>query len=274
MSVSQVSQPNSREGNNQPSRYRCRKYVFTLNNYVDSDVSTISDFLKKSSKLFCFGKEVGQNGTHHLQGYMEFKNQRDWEKLCVDCPPFSRCWSSKARGNLKDNYNYTSKERGSFYYHGFKPEKMNYVEVIDVFFDWQLEIIDTLKSKPDNRVIHWYWEPKGCTGKTTFQKWLITNVKDLSIIVLCGKSADMKNGIIEFMDSNNETPDVILINIPRSSLDYVSYTGIEEVKDMLFYSGKYKGGQVCGMCPHVICFANEGPNLDGVSRDRWNIRKI
>ena len=68
----------------------------------------------------------------------------------------------------------------------------------------------------------------------------------------------MKNGVIQYKINNDDCePELIVINLPRSfNSEYLSYTGIEEVKDMCFYSGKYEGGQVVGNCPHLIIFAN------------------
>ena len=112
----------------------------------------------------------------------------------------------------------------------------------------------------------------GCRGKTTLQKYIYTHYK--KCIVLSGKASDMKNGIIEYEKKNNILPEIVLINVPRSSKDYISYTGIEEIKDMFFYSGKYEGGMVCGANPHVICFANDEPEREKMSADRWRITCI
>ena len=69
-----------------------------------------------------------------------------------------------------------------------------------------------------------------------------------------------------------KTPELIIVNLTKTlDLDYVSYTGIEETKDMLFYSGKYEGGMICGECPHLIIFSNELPSLTGVDPTRWKI---
>jgi hypothetical protein len=70
-------------------------------------------------------------------------------------------------------------------------------------------------------------------------------------------------------------PEIVLINIPKSfDQEYLSYTGIEEVKDMLFYSGKYEGGQVDGNPPFVFVFSNIPPEVDKLSEDRWMIYNI
>ena len=134
---------------------------------------------------------------------------------------------------------------------------------------YQQKILDILKKEPDERTIHWIAGSSGNEGKTTFCKYL---VRFHNAIMLGGKSADMKNGIIEYKKTNGYTPELILINLPRSfNKDYLSYTGIEEVKDMLFYSGKYEGGMIDGNCPHLIIFSNQTPDAKLLSPDRWQI---
>lgn len=257
-------------GNNQTPSFECRKYVFTLNNYTDEDKTMIKEYLDKTATKFVFGEEVGEKGTPHLQGYMEFKTAKKWSTICNGCKSFKRAWSNKAKGKLEENYDYTTKE-GKFVYNGFKPEKLKYTVNIELY-DWEKTIMEDLNSTPDDRTINWIWEPKGCRGKTTFQKYIYTHCKN--VVVLSGKSADMKNGIVQYIQKNEETPDIVLINVPRSSQEYVSYEGIESIKDMFFFSGKYEGGMVCGANPHVYIFANEPPPTEKLSADRWKIIKI
>jgi len=61
-----------------------------------------------------------------------------------------------------------------------------------------------------------------------------------------------------------------LINIPKCQ-DHISWGGIEQVKDMFFYSPKYEGGMVCGPSPHVMIFSNKEPSMEAMSQDRWKI---
>ena len=79
----------------------------------------------------------------------------------------------------------------------------------------------------------------------------------------------MKNGIIQYIAENGDPPSFIVVNLPRSfNSDYLSYTGLEEVKDMFFYSGKYEGGMVDGNPPHLWIFSNELPDISMCSSDR------
>lgn len=95
------------------------------------------------------------------------------------------------------------------------------------------------------------------------------------VIVLSGKADDMKHAIVQYKDTNKRFPKIVLINIPRSFDDkYISYTGLEAVKDMFFFSGKYEGGMICGPSPHVMIFANRPPTREAMSADRWRIFDI
>lgn len=148
----------------------------------------------------------------------------------------------------------------------------SYVEEIENLYDWELDILALLDTEPDKRTLHWFWEPNGCAGKTTFQKYIYSHRED--VVVLSGKAADMKNGIVNYLETNKRAPRIVLINIPKCSASFVSYTGLEEIKDMFFFSGKYEGGMLCGKCPHVLLFANEPPDVSKMSSDRFQTKQL
>jgi len=206
----------------------------------------------------------------HLQGMV-------WCKLkCRDtCFKLLKSANFRKLKDVDDTANYCNKDEshdGVYRTNWGFPEPA-YVEEIDELYKWEIDIIELLKTEPDKRTIHWFWEPNGCAGKTTFQKYLYTRME--RIVVLSGKAADMKMRIVQFKEQNNGAlPRIVLINIPCSCLDFVSYTGIEEIKDMFFFSGKYEGGDVHGKCPHVICFANEEPCYAKMTSNRFVVKNI
>lgn len=50
-----------------------KNYCFTINNYTDEEYSGILCSLRSKSKYFIIGKEIGDSGTPHLQGYCSLR---------------------------------------------------------------------------------------------------------------------------------------------------------------------------------------------------------
>lgn len=255
-----VSSSSSKELNN-----ALYKYDFVLNNYTNIEVCQIKETLSKICKKALFGFETGEEGTPHLQGYISLTKKERYTGL-HKLPGLERCSFRKVRN--EDALVKYCKKDGNFWEYP-KP----YTVEIENFKDWQLEIIDIINQEPDSRSIHWFWEENGGIGKTTFQKYIYTHYPNT--IVCGGKAADMKHCVVDYLDKNKNLPKIILMNLPKTQeLNYFSYTGVEEVKDMFFHSGKYEGGMVCGENPHVLIFANEPPRKDNMALDRWFIKHI
>lgn len=93
-------------------RRLARGWCFTINNYTFDDI--LSLFVLDVDYLV-FGFETGdKNGVSHIQGYLYVKNKIDFstlQKVMV------RAHLIKARGTLKQNYDYCGKS-GEFYSFG------------------------------------------------------------------------------------------------------------------------------------------------------------
>lgn len=97
---------------------RCKRYCFTLNNYtVDFDYAA-----KLRSHVRCvrfvFGREVGANGTRHLQGFIEFSAQVRFVELADFLPAH---WES-TRGSAMQNFQYCTKEKDFTTHGNWEPE--------------------------------------------------------------------------------------------------------------------------------------------------------
>ncbi len=236
------------------------RWSFTVHNYTDDDWCSISSSIRAMCRFGIMAKETGKSGeTPHIQGYLEFKTKKRPKSLFEN----QTIHWEKSKGNKNHNIDYIEKEGGEIW---------RFPEVYKVELDlypWQEELVTILKTKPNDRTIHWIWEETGCAGKTTFQKWVFTHMK--RVVVLSGKCEDMKNGIVQYQEKNGCLPEIVLVNIPRVNSNFVSIAGLEQIKDMFFYCGKYEGGMVCGPNPHVMVFANEPPDEDKMSADRWEV---
>ena len=136
-------------------------------------------------------------------------------------------------------------------------------------YDWQKQIIKYYAFEGDDRSIIWIYEKKGCSGKTSFAKYLSYFYGGLPV---GGRAVDIKYAIKAHFDTTERYPQLILVDIPRADENYVSYSAIENVKDSIFFSTKYEAaGCKSTFSPHIIVFANFPPNKEKLSKDRWII---
>lgn len=242
-----------------PSKYWC----FTLNNYTMEQLEHLEHYFKKTDTQYIMGLE-GQDKTPHIQGYVEFKKRlRPRETIKIKEIHWERC-----KGTKEQNIKYCSKEGN--YRTNMEIEKPleDPMEGL-TFYEWQTEILDMIKTKPDKRKIYWYYDEKGGAGKTTFVKHVCMKYPKKSIFIN-GKANDIKCAIasLEFK------PEICIFHFTRSVEDYVSYEALESVKDGIFFSGKYESSMFIMNCPHVLVFANFLPNEDKLSKDRWIIKNL
>ena len=238
-------------------------WSWTLNNYEMEQMEQMEHLLRHECEWFVFQEEVGENGTPHLQGTMKLRVKQRMTQLKKLNPKIH--W--EATRSVSASLAYCQKEKtrsGRQVVYGIEiPEPLE----IDEPYGWQLQVVDILKTKPDKRTIHWFWEPKGNVGKTTLCKYLVVKHNAL---MLTGKSTDM----FHMLAKNPTKRTLVIVDVPRSSAGYVNYGAIEQIKNGLVFSGKYEGAQLVFNSPHVIAFANSAPDLKEMSSDRWHIVQI
>ncbi len=97
---------------------RIRNFVFTLNNYTCEEVSTINALTSENSpvKYLIYGKEIGEGGTEHLQGYAELSKQQSLKQ--VKKLLSSRIHVEKRKGSAKQAITYCQKDDKTPYIYG------------------------------------------------------------------------------------------------------------------------------------------------------------
>jgi len=89
---------------------RSNRVCFTLNNYTDLEVENV----KKTKRRFIqFGKEIGEEGTPHLQGFVCFESAKTLSAV-KKCLQTQRVHLEIARGNVEQNLAYTGKDGDIF----------------------------------------------------------------------------------------------------------------------------------------------------------------
>lgn len=114
---------------------RAKHWTFTLNNYTDADIVSLRELSGRHRvEYLVFGREVGENGTPHLQGYVIFETPARF--TAVKSRISDRAHIEVARRPGGDAANYCKKE-GDFEEFGRCPDlvqgKRNDLER---FYDW------------------------------------------------------------------------------------------------------------------------------------------
>lgn len=250
------------EGNTKLPRCVPGKYwAFTLNNYEDDDVANLAKKFTEKKLEYLIGEEIGEEGTPHLQGFLRREKIMRPMEMIGD----KRIHWEKCGGSEMDNQRYCMKD-------GKYVTNMRVVK--DVVkergaLDWQEEIIELCDKEPDDRSIHWYWDEEGNIGKTKLAIHLALKYGKRFLYVN-GKASDIKCAIAQMKDK----PKVVVWGIPRTKQEYVDYAALEEVKDGIFFSGKYESGMVIYPNPHVIVLCNFPPETNKLSADRWIIKNL
>lgn len=258
----------SKGANGNTSVIRGRIWMFTWNNYSEEEKCEIIDWSQKQCIDCKINPEKGENGTPHLQGYWEFKSARAFSSLHKQWP---KLHLEKAR-NKEAAKAYCMKEDtrdGDTFDMKAIKDPLKGKEL----YEWQQEIINIIKEEPDERTIYWYWDKTGGGGKTSLAKHLCIKMPD-RILYLQGKANDLKYGVACFVEKNPNKLKCCIFDFSRSIENFVSYEGIECIKNGIFYNNKYESKMILYDNPHIIIFANFKPEKKKLSQDRWKITRI
>lgn len=213
-------------------------------------------------------EETTKDGKHHLQGFVAFKKGTRFKET-KELQAIKWCNASLA--SELSNKNYTTKSDsavpgGIWWSKGFA--KLTCIKGYSELYEWQREIWDMVKQPClDDRTVYWYYDQKGGNGKTALIKSLMHH---MDAFYFEGKTSDIGNRILAL----RHKPTICVMNLRRTQEGHVNYNAIEALKDGLISSGKYEGGACIWDPPHLVVMANFCPKLEGVTKERWVVRKL
>ncbi len=139
-----VPKGNTNKRDSKNVRNRARSWCFTLNNYKEEDVVTLSHNKWENLRIkkFCFQEEIGEkNKIPHLQGVVQFEESVSFTTLKAfhDKIHWEKC------RDLKGSIKYCSKENtrsGKLYHHGVLQKNLWKGKVVrEGIFEWDIKYI-------------------------------------------------------------------------------------------------------------------------------------
>lgn len=242
-----------------------KKWCFTFFPADDFDLAPLSTLLSREGR-YMFGEEIcPETKRKHLQGWIEFKTKvRPMERIKL----LKGAHWEKMKGSIDDNINYCSKE-GKVHTNIKIPRPLIDPLANRIPNEMQEEVLKLVKAQDysNDRNIYWFCDD-GNTGKTTVCKHICMNY---NAIVLSGRAADIKAGVASHIALKKEL-DIAIFHFVRSEEDYISYTAMENIKDGMYFSGKYESSMLLYNNPLVMVFANFEPDNERLTSDRWIVK--
>jgi len=288
-------------------------WCFTLNNYTEVDVQRLLSLETSELVSYCiFGRETGESGTPHLQGFISFVTRKTLAAAVALC---GQAHFTVTR-QVQNSITYCKKE-GNWTEFGIPPSSTSQGKRtdIDAFKDdvvqgnLDLKSIRTLHSEVYARYPRFCIEfvldhqPKPSVPNHPLRQWQQTLYQDLCLppdprkvvflVDIVGNSG--KTWFSHYFTNNDVRPSqvllpgkkadmayaldsttrVLFIDAPRSKQgEYLQYDFLEEVKNGYVFSSKYESRLKRLEPCHVVVSMNEEPDLTKLSFDRYDIRRL
>lgn len=261
-----------------PSIATARRYVFTLNNYSDDEQERLRT-LADSCRYLIFGREVGDSGTPHLQGFVVF---RDPVSFSVAKHRIGdRAHLEVTRGQSAQAADYCKKD-GDFEEFG-APFRQGRRNDWDAYKEWVISlgyvpsereiilhntslyaryskacvviakaVLESPRLTESEPRFGWQTQVAGRMSATTY------NARSIDFVVNpdgnAGKSWMCQYALTKWptrvqvlrigkrddlAHCIDETKDMFLLDVPRGQMEFLRYEVLEMLKDKMVFSPKY-----------------------------------
>lgn len=276
-----------------------RNWCFTINNWNDGDCELLE---KMPTKFLIYGKETGENGTPHLQGYVQM--QKKIRLTGLKKLHRTAHWEI-AKGSPQQNIEYCSKD-GDVYRKGVVSVERERNDLRKFMEDVKEGMVDPKLLRENHpEVMAMYprfaedyvqdHEEAPLLKTHPLKEWqqelnqvLNREPDDRSIMfVVDPRGGAGKTWFAKYYCSLHENAQVmemgkradmahalrtnirvLFINCTRDHTELLQYGFLEAVKDGMVFSGKYNSRtKRIGLC-HVVVLMNQEPDRSKLSEDR------
>lgn len=292
---------------------RSRNWCFTLNNYTDDDASLFCT-LPAGVKYCVVGKEVGQLGTMHLQGFLIFLNPqrlsgltRSWFAGRAHWEIARHPWNAAEYCKKDSDYqehgdppseptasapNHLSSFKEAVQGGNLNPKRLR-EEFSDVYARYPRFCNDYIRDNTPRPDVEMFalrpWQAD------LYQRLRLAPDRRTIVFAIdyegnsgkswfCDYYAKLHSDETQILTPGkyadmamalDPTIRVLFMDCPRSKQgDFIQYDFLENVKNGRIFSGKYESGMKYLNPLHIVVMMNQDPDMSKLSADRYNLIPI
>lgn len=265
-------------------------YDFTISCEANAELDHISlkSFLNKIAKNWGFQKEQSESGYIHFQGRLRLKTKKRANTLFnafksanITIATSAISPTSATSAKADNFYNYVTKEDTRIDGPWTDQDEANYIPIqyrgkLETLWPWQKEVLNTINIH-DDRKINWIYDNKGHNGKSTIANLARLHYKGV-ILPIVNDSEKLIQSLCNILSSKTIRKRVpIFIDLPRA-MDQEKLggfiTAIEFIMSGYVYDVRNKFNDWDFDTPAIWVFSNTYPDINMMTKDRWNIYGI